>query len=146
MLGIGASILTGISRMQSIKFVYSLLVILIAVTASSSATTYYVDAVYGNDAYNGISTSTAWKTLAKVNFRSFLAGDQILLRRGQTWRETLNVTSSGTATSRITYGAYGTGINPVLDEQAVRWPAVKIAGKSYVTVTNLTLVNSSNAL
>ena len=44
--------------------------------------TYYVDAANGNDANNGTSELTTWKTIAKVNASRFKPGDQILFKRG----------------------------------------------------------------
>jgi hypothetical protein len=40
--------------------------------------TYYVDATNGNNSNNGLSMSSAWKTIAKVNASNFNPGDQIL--------------------------------------------------------------------
>lgn len=116
--------------------------VLLAGITQSFATTYYVNAVSGNDSSNGTSTSSPWKTLTKVSVFTFRPGDQILLSRGQTWRETLVVSSSGTSAARITYGAYGSGAAPVLDQQHSRSSAVIIWSKHYVTVTGLTLLNS----
>jgi hypothetical protein len=50
---------------------------------------YYVDATSGNDANDGRSPAAAWKTIAKVNGYSFSAGDRILFKRGEMWRETV---------------------------------------------------------
>jgi hypothetical protein len=79
----------------------------------SHAATYYVDAVNGNDSWNGTSTGTAWKTINKVNLSSFLPGDFILFKRGDTFRGNLTP-KSGSASGYITYGAYGTGNKPLL--------------------------------
>ncbi len=79
---------------------------------ASSAATYYVDATGGNDTNSGISEATAWKTISKINSRSFSPGDFILFKRGETWRGQLSVSSSGSAGSPITFGAYGTGDKP----------------------------------
>jgi len=45
------------------------------------AATYYVDATNGNDANNGLSEATPWKTIAKVNPSTFYPRDQILSKR-----------------------------------------------------------------
>jgi parallel beta-helix repeat protein len=52
--------------------------------------------------------------VAKVNASRFNPGDQILFRRGDTWREQLNVPSSGTEGNPITFGAYGSGDKPII--------------------------------
>jgi hypothetical protein len=45
--------------------------------------TYYVDATNRNDTNNGLSESTAWKTIAKINASVFNPGDQILFKGGR---------------------------------------------------------------
>jgi len=84
------------------------------IVASSSGTTYYVDAIGGNNANNGVSTETPWQTLGRVSSARFSPGDQILLKRGAVWREELTVPSSGSASDPIIIGAYGTGDYPTI--------------------------------
>ncbi len=75
--------------------------------------TYYVDAINGNDKNTGLKSSESWKTMKKVNGREFKPGDRILFRRGQTFRdEILSPRSHGTAIAPITFGAYGDGAQP----------------------------------
>jgi hypothetical protein len=71
-------------------------------------TTYYVDASEGLDANDGKDPGRAWKTVSKVNGSTFSARDRILFKRGEVWRETLTIPSSGTVGNPITFGAYGT--------------------------------------
>ena len=78
--------------------------------------TYYV-ATEGNDSYDGMAaaydgTHGPWQTVAKVNLQTFAAGDSVLFKRGEVWREQLTISSSGTAVSPVTFGAYGAGANP----------------------------------
>jgi len=80
-------------------------------------TTYYVRNG-GSDTANGTSDASAWRTLAKVSAfgtsPGFQPGDVILLQRGSFWNESapLTLTSSGTASLRITLGDYGTATAP----------------------------------
>lgn len=82
-------------------------------------TTYYVDTA-ADPGGNGTTSATtgancAWDTIADVNAASFLAGDSVLFKRGCTWREQLTVPSSGSAIGgQITFGAYGSGANPII--------------------------------
>lgn len=76
--------------------------------------TYYLDATNGNDSNNGTSQSTPWKTISKVNSSKFNPGDQILFKRGKTWREQLVVPSSGSSGTPVTFGAYGSGSLPII--------------------------------
>src|SRR5450432_3768689 len=81
----------------------------------ANATTYYFSAS-GNDANNGTSTSTPWKTLSKLNsfFSSLKAGDYILFNRGDVFYGSIIPTKSGISGSTITLGVYGKGANPVI--------------------------------
>ena len=74
---------------------------------------YYVDATLGDDSNPGTQTQP-WKTVSKVNSTSFNAGDSIYFKRGETWRETLTIPSSGSDGSLITFGAYGSSDKPII--------------------------------
>jgi hypothetical protein len=95
----------------------------LALALQLSATTYYVDCNAADDTKDGMSPANAWKSLAKVSRVSFSAGDSILFDRGCTWQdgvtssngEYLNVTTSGSSGSPITYSVYGSGAAPVFD-------------------------------
>ncbi len=112
------------------------------IVSTINASTYYVDSVSGND--NNTGTLLPWKTFANANKTPFKPGDQLLLKAGGMWNETLIIRSSGTAGQPITIGQYSIGPAPLLDEQGIRWPAVDLTGVSYVTVTGLAMQNASN--
>jgi parallel beta-helix repeat protein len=134
------------------RYLCFILVAFFLSVSTSWAATYYVDATNGKDSNNGLSQSTAWKTIAKVNNSKFNPGDQILFNRGQTWREKLTVPSSGSPGSPIIFGAYGTGAKPIISgadvisgfvkgdsniwdkTQVTTQPKVVIFGKSLGTV------------
>ena len=75
------------------------------------ADTYHVSPD-GNDASDGRTPKTAWKTMAKVNATAFQPGDQVLFARGGEWRDSLKATSSGAPGKPIVFAAYGTGAKP----------------------------------
>src|SRR5687767_14099223 len=78
-------------------------------------TTYYVKNG-GNDAASGLSDATAWATLGRVASASLGGGDAVLFKRGSRWREELIYYGGGTSdTSRLVFGAYGTGTAPIID-------------------------------
>ena len=93
--------------------------ILLLFPVLANATVYYV-ANAGNDSCNGISSSLgksgacAWRTIAHVNARTFEPGDSVLFNKGDTWREQLIVPSSGASGHPITFGAYGSGAQPII--------------------------------
>src|SRR6185312_8423342 len=81
---------------------------------TAEATNYYVSAS-GNDANNGTSTTTPWKTLDKVNsFTGLVPGDMVLFNRGETFYGSITINKSGISGNPITIGAYGTGANPII--------------------------------
>jgi len=96
------------------------------------AATYYVDAERGNDTNNGTAPTTAWKSVDKLNHAKFLPGDTIVFRRGQIWREQLNLQSSGEAQRPITIDAYGEGNAPEITGAdlvpAANWTACESCG------------------
>jgi len=75
--------------------------------------TYHVDATHGDDARDGLSPQSPWRTLAKVNAAPLRPGDSVLLKRGESWRGQL-IPRSGSEGAPITYGAYGEGEKPLL--------------------------------
>ncbi len=106
--------------------------------------TYYVDAVGGNDAANGTSTSTAWKTLSKVNGKTFIAGDTILFKSGCTWTGTLSPKGSGNASAPIVIDVYGGPAQPIIDGNGANGTgtaAVYFNNQQYWELNNLEIVN-----
>jgi hypothetical protein len=103
-----------------------------------SATKYYVSSSGGNDSGSGKSEDSAWKTISKVNGKTFSPGDSILFRRGDVWRETLVIPSSGTPTAYIVFSWYGTGANPAFlgSMRATAWTAT--TGNIWQSATSLT--------
>jgi len=113
-------------------FIFTLIILgSLVFSREASATTYYIDSSI-TDTYIGSSTpdfttynpttfatgtgtDSVYKTIADVNLKSFAPGDNIYFRKGQTWRETLTIPSSGTLGHPITFGAYGEGEKPIID-------------------------------
>ena len=100
--------------MKMARWLVAAMVFVCALGRMATGTTYYVDATNGDDTKDGQSLATAWKSLAKVNSSSFSPGDQILLKRGEVWRESLVPPSSGAAGNPVRFDAYGTGEAPTL--------------------------------
>ncbi len=95
-----------------------------------NATVYYVSNS-GNDSNSGTSIATAWRSLAKVNSSTFRAGDQILLKRGDSWEGSITVKTSGTAGNPITYSAYGSGDNPKIYGSEIITEWTRYSGNIY---------------
>jgi hypothetical protein len=73
-----------------------------------NGTTFYISNA-GNDANDGLTPATAWKTL-----KSFVYGNTYLFHRGETYFYTIpQGTGTGAVNNRIRVGAYGTGAKPI---------------------------------
>jgi uncharacterized repeat protein (TIGR02059 family) len=118
-----------------------LTILFIFISVLASATNYYVSSA-GNDANNGLSTSTSWKTIAKVNSTSFLPGDIIYFNKGNIWNETLTVPTSGNSGAPITFSSYGTGVNPLIDANNSLDRCITLTGRSYIIIDGIDCKNA----
>jgi hypothetical protein len=75
--------------------------------SATTATTFYVDSVRGNDASVGTSPQQPWQSLQRVLKEPLLPSDSVLFRRNCVWR-------GGWISARdgVTYGAYGPESDP----------------------------------
>ncbi len=76
-------------------------------------TAYHTDPDIGNDARDGLSPSTAWKTWLPFPGKA-QPGSALLLKRGAVFTLPLPLVS-GSPTAPVVYGAYGDGPKPVLE-------------------------------
>jgi myo-inositol-hexaphosphate 3-phosphohydrolase len=102
----------------------------VALASATTSKTYYVDSAVGSDSNQGTTANGAWRTLEKASRATLSAGDRVLLRRGQTFVGSLQVSESGLPTAQIFVGAFGTGARPVVTGGS---SCVRITG-AYVTV------------
>ena len=75
-----------------------------AFSSAASAADYYVSPS-GNDANNGTSVSSAWRTIAKAN-GVLRAGDTLHMRGGEYVDDPIVPSASGRSGSPIVYTAY----------------------------------------
>jgi hypothetical protein len=110
-----------------------------------SGTTYYVESASGNDGHNGTSSSTAWKTLAKVNATVFSPGDRILFKSGSIWTGQLWPKGSGTESQPIVIDKYGSEAKPVINGNGEAEDAVLLKNQEYWEVRNLEVTNTGTS-
>jgi O-antigen ligase len=92
------------------------MVVAVGIARSALAADYYVDSIAGNDSSSGQSPASAWRSLEKVDRYEFHHGDVVHLRRGSTWRETLEPRAAGHANFRgVTFEPYGSGSLPTIN-------------------------------
>lgn len=83
---------------------------------SAAAGVYYVDSVSGDDANDGLSEKTPWKSLDKLNATLFQPGSKILFKRGGVWNGQFRPNGSGKAEAPIIVDAYGAGTSkPIIN-------------------------------
>lgn len=102
---------------------------------------YYVSNA-GDDLKDGLSPLNAWRTIAKVNSISFVPGDKIGFAKNGVWAEKLIIPSSGSAGSPITFGAYGTGVNPLFNKTSSS--GISIAARSDIVIQDIDLTNTGS--
>lgn len=74
--------------------------------------TYHLDSERGDDAADGRTPETAWKTLDRLGRLRLNGGDRVLFRRGSVWRGTVKL-QGGAPGNRTYYGPYGEGPKPL---------------------------------
>jgi len=85
-------------------------------------TAYYIKNL-GSDTNTGLSDAQAWKTCTKVGSISFVAGDIVYFKRGDTWREELSFIGAGSLGNPVIIADYGTGAKPVISavDELANW-------------------------
>ncbi|NLR93864.1 carbohydrate binding domain-containing protein [Flammeovirga agarivorans] len=107
---------------------------------------YYVDASNGNDTADGITKETAWKSLDKVNSRSFVPGDKILFKAGEIWEGQLEITTTrGTEDHPILFSRYGEGDKPKINGWGNKDYTVLLENAAYTEVSHFEITNMGNS-
>lgn len=109
---------------------------------------YYVDATSGNDANDGLTPETAWQTVGHVNAFALVPGDRVAFKRGEQWREALDITQAGEPGNPIIFQSYGSAADKpalVMSTAVSGWTAAGGMTATYVadlaTSTNQVLVD-----
>jgi hypothetical protein len=106
--------------------------------------TFYVDSSTGNDALNGLTPATAWKSLALVNATVFQPGDSLLFKAGHSWTGQLKPQGSGNAANPIIVNRYGGPAMPVINGGGIAGQAtVYLYNQEYWEINNLEIINDA---
>ena len=136
---------------MSILF-FSLCGLLLFVAPVAAQTTYFVSQSCGSDDYDGQAGEWdgkhgPWQTLTKASSVTHRAGDQLLLKRGDTWNETLTLSGDGAVGNLITIASYGTGQRPYIRRSTGnRTACVIIDNASGYLIRDLELGCAQNAI
>jgi hypothetical protein len=114
----------------------------LALPASAAGAAYYVDCAAGDDAADGLSPATAWRTTTRANQQAYGPGDQILFMRDAVCTgDGFKPTGSGTEAEPITIADYGTGALPAIDGVGPSEPALLLRNVQNYVVRNLDLTH-----
>lgn len=106
----------------------------------SAATVYYIDSKNGADEHDGVSVQSPWRTVGKIGALTLRGGDQVLLKRGSTFSQTLKINKAlGSLENPAIVDAYGTGANPIISVSA--GDGVLVMASSFLEIRNLELIN-----
>lgn len=109
---------------------------------STGGATYYVDSNEGKDSNTGASPGAAWKSLEKVNAKTFQPGDRILLKSSSVWEGQLWPKGSGREGQAITVGMYGGGVRPAINGGGMFEDVVLLKNQEYWEIENLEITNT----
>jgi len=126
---------------MKMRFTLILMGISLAVSVPVYSSTYYADAAAGNDSNSGLSASTPWKTLEKINGSHYKPGDQILLHAGSRWSGKLALTSSGVVGKTILIDSYGMGPLPRIDGEGKVENVIELINVEEIEVSHIEITN-----
>ncbi|MFF1572535.1 hypothetical protein ACFVWR_07280 [Leifsonia sp. NPDC058292] len=118
--------------------------------AWASNTTYYVNNQAGSNCSDTGSATLAqpWCTFTPINAHgAFGPGDRILLAKGATWNQQMNLSGTGTSTNGISVSAYGTGANPVISRNdSVDDRGIKLVDGDYWSFSHLEVAHAASGI
>ena len=110
------------------------------------AADYHIDDQTGDDARDGLTPATAWRSLAPANAATFLPGDRLMLRAGGAWHGgALAPGGSGSPGRPIVITAYGDGPRPALHGDGAVPAVLTLHNQSHWEIIGLELTNFSAA-
>lgn len=104
-------------------------------------TNYYVDKVMGNDANNGISVATPWKTIQKS--ANVATPNSIVNIKAGTYYENVIINVNGTAGNTITFKNYATDTVLIDGTGTTGSTLLKITNKNYLKFENIIIQNKT---
>ncbi len=113
--------------------------------AVSPSTSYYVD---NTASCPGSGTQASpWCDFSVVNSTTFQPGDQVLLKRGDTFTSGMVLYGSGTSASDLTVASYGSGALPIINGNAsTSFLGLNLYNNSYVEVEGIAFENAGTGI
>ena len=118
---------------------------LVSCSPQVTTTNYYFDSVNGDDANNGTSVRTPFKSLAKLQSLTLKGGDSILLKSGAVFTEKLLLSCCGEENNPVVLGKYGGLEKPHIKGNGVDTAAVHILNSENLVIRDLEISNKGDA-
>ena len=102
----------------------------------------------GKDSNNGLSETTPWQTISKVNssMSKFKSGDNIYFKCGDSFTGRLNITCVGNSSAQVNFATYGSGPKPIFQQagsEAIQVGAYNPNLDGYVTIDGFNITDLS---
>ena len=108
---------------------------------------FHVDADAGDDAGDGLTPQTAWRTFRNLKGRVLGPGERLLLKRGCVFRDELEVAAAGAADNWAEIGTYGEGGRPQIRRtRHLGERCVFVPRASYLAVRDLIVCNAGSGI
>lgn len=105
--------------------------------------TYFISP-QGNDSSSGLSIKDAWKTIEKVNKKTFMPGDKILFESGATWHGQLRPKGSGSQNNPILLSSYGGEERPTINLGEAEGAGVRLMNQSWWIIDNIEVTSGAD--
>lgn len=126
----------------SVLIILFTLIASIGCTEDNGSSTYYISPE-GSDDNSGLSRSSAWASIDRVNRETFQPGDVILFKSGGTWHGNLRPMGSGAQDRPITISSYGKGSMPVINIGKDEGSAIRLINQSWWEIIGLEITSGA---
>lgn len=103
---------------------------------------FHIDPVGGDNAKDGLSPDTAWKSAGGLAGLVLREGERVLFRAGTIHGGAVLISPRGEPGKPVVVGRYGDGPSPVIDGEGAR-QALMIANPDHLVVEDLVITNPS---
>ena len=113
----------------------------------SPVRTYHIDSDGGDDALDGLTPETAWRSFTNTVDLVLGPGERLLLKRGCVFNGELRLSANGSAENWAEIGAYGEGMRPQISRNRdIDERCCFLGNPSYLVVRDLVFCNAGGGL